>query len=293
MARKTIFQLVEENYDVQNEIKKLNYLFYSEKYFNEGVYFDITFEELIDKYLLRNWKHCSTCLSAKGFLKRVNAYITKDDTSVPEEKIINNLEAMENFALLYNSNSRKLADSKGIKWYSNYNTFIHIINELERHMGLSVRSYKDRVVIYPNNAPLEKVLELCQDEEVEWSLIQFVREELSLSQKKKQLAFLATQLGMEQDSKETDNHIKELMKETTNVLNNLNIRHNNKNGKENNKVKIEGLTPTKESKLCDYIFNNMLLIMILREQKKNAGVYAEFSQKQKELKERIKTDKGE
>ena len=83
------------------------------------------------------------------------------------------------------------------------------------------------------------------------------------------------------------------MKETTNVLNNLNIRHNNNNGKESNKVKIEGLTPVKESKLCDYIFNNMLLIVLLREQKKNVGVYAEFSQKQRELKELLKSEKGE
>jgi hypothetical protein len=72
------------------------------------------------------------------------------------------------------------------------------LNTLEKKMGLTTREYKDRVVIYPKNAPLEKVVDLCEDEDVQWELIRYVREDLSLTEKRKSLAYLATNLYIEE-----------------------------------------------------------------------------------------------
>lgn len=287
MARKNIFQLVEENYDIQAEIRKINDLFNSEEYF-ESTYIKYTFEEIIRDHLFINWRHRGTCITIEEYFTRAKASIPVMGI-VTEECIINNLEVMENFIKQYFDNEESL-DKSGILYYEDFEiVFVNLINTLEKRMGLTTREYKDRVIIYPKNAPLEKVVDLCDDEDVQWELIRYVREDLSLSEKRKTLAYLATNLYIEDDAKEQDKHIKELVKEAGNILNNLHIRHNNKTGKWENKA-LEDLDETDAISLCDMVYNEMLTIVLLREHKNYEKIYTEFNKKQKEMKAKKKSE---
>lgn len=282
MARKNIFQLVEENYDIQTEIRKINTLFLTEHYFEAG--FDrISLYKLLKWVLFDDWKYRGTCITLDEYMYRAEAEID-DDMPNDEDTIINNLEVMENFIKLYFDNSDILFAEHKVKYYSSFETvFCNLINTLEKRMGLTTREYKDRIIIYPKNAPLEKVIDLCDDEDVQWELIRYVREELSLSEKRKSLAYLATNLYIEEDKEEIDEHIKELIKKAGNILNNLHIRHNNKTGKWENKA-LEDLEETDAIALCDMVYNEMLTIILLREHKEYEKTYAEFNKKQKEAK---------
>ena len=282
MARKNIFQLVEENYDVKSEIEKINSLFQDEAYFSTG-YIYWSLYELVEEHLFQNWKYRQTCLDLDEFLEKAEAAITIKESFIKEEHIINNLEVMENFIKLYFDSGDELYNRQGIRYTSAFETvFIFLIKTLEKRMGLIAREYKDRVIIYPKNAPLEKVVDLCEDEDVQWELIRYVREELSLSEKRKTLAYLATNLNIEDDKNEKDEHIKALVKKAGNVLNNLHIRHNNKTGKWESEV-FKGLTQKEAISLCDMVYNEMLTIVLLREHKEYDDIYEEFNKKQKEL----------
>ncbi|MBQ8228977.1 MAG: hypothetical protein IJZ88_08190 [Clostridia bacterium] len=282
MARKNIFQLVEENYDVKSEIEKINSLFQDEAYFSTG-YIYWSLYELVEEHLFQNWKYRQTCLDLDEFLEKAETAITIKESFIKEEHIINNLEVMENFIKLYFDSGDELYNRQGIRYTSAFETvFIFLIKTLEKRMGLIAREYKDRVIIYPKNAPLEKVVDLCEDEDVQWELIRYVREELSLSEKRKTLAYLATNLNIEDDKNEKDEHIKALVKKAGNVLNNLHIRHNNKTGKWESEV-FKGLTQKEAISLCDMVYNEMLTIVLLREHKEYDDIYEEFNKKQKEL----------
>jgi|GEM_PF-2305231 len=286
MSRKNIFQLVEENYDIQNEIRKINRLFNNEEYFDTG-YTYYTLKKLIEKYLFDNWKYRGTCITIEEYFLRVNASVS-DIMKNDESTIVNNLEVMENFIELYWKNRDELYEKRKIKYYRNFlSIFCELINTLEKRMGLTTRKYKDRVILYPKNAPLEKVVDLLDDEDVQWELIRYVRENLTLNEKRKSLAYLATNLYIEEDSNETDPHIKELIRRTGNILNNLHIRHNNKTGKWENKV-LEGLDKKDAVSLCDMVYNEMLTIVLLREHKNYEKTYTEFKQKQREENEKKK-----
>lgn len=282
MARKNIFQLVEENYDIQSEIRKINNLFSEDDYFSAGM-ISYTFEDFLNEYLFSKWKYRGTCISIEEFFSRANASIPVHGR-ISEDKIINNLEVMENFVKLYFDNSDSLLSQHGVKYYGDLvSVFCNLINTLEKRMGLTTRQYKDRVIIYPKNAPLEKVVDLCEDEDVQWELIRYVREDLSLTEKRKSLAYLATNLYIEKDEAETDEHIKELIRKASNILNNLHIRHNNKTGKwENNALK--DLDEKDAIALCDMVYNEMLIIVLLRDHKEYEKTYAEFNKKQKAAK---------
>lgn len=288
MSRKNIFQLVDESYDIQSEIRKINRLFEDEPYFKDSVR-TYTLKTLIKKFLFSDWKYRSTCITIEEYFSRSNSSISLAHITIDEDTIINNLEVMENFVKLYFDNSDDLLDER-IKYFTDFETvFCNLINTLEKRMGLTTREYKDRVLIYPKNAPLEKVIDLCEDEDIQWELIRYVREDLSLTEKRKSLAYLATNLYIEEDSSEKDEHIKSLVNKAGNILNNLHIRHNNKTGKWKNET-LKDVDEEDAIALCDMVYNEMLTIVLLREHKDYDAIYFEFKKKQKDAKAKKKTE---
>ena len=136
MARKNIFQLVEENYDIQFEIRKIAKLFEDENYFVKNSYARYTPKELVADYLFSDWKYRGTCISIDEYLERVDASISATRV-VTEDQIINNLEVMENFIKLYFDNGDELCEEYGIKHYPTLVTvFCDLIKALEKRMGV-------------------------------------------------------------------------------------------------------------------------------------------------------------
>ena len=289
MARKNIFQLVEGNYDIQSEIQKIDRLFSNERYFEEGFH-EMHFKHVVKVYLFDDWKYRETCISVEEYFERAEADLSVSSV-VSEDKIINYLEVMENFVKLYLSHENMLRIKENLICSDKFvSVYYDLIKTLEKHMGLTKREYKDRVILYPKNAPLEKVVDLCEDEDVQWELIRYVREDLSLSEKRKSLAYLATNLYIEKDKNENDEHLKVLLNKADNVLNNLHIRHNNKTGKWENEV-VDNLDEKDAIALCDMVYNEMLTIVLLREHKEYDEIYNKFNKKQKEIRTKNKEQK--
>lgn len=288
MARKNIFQLVEENYDIQNEIQKISNQFRSVRYFHSGKEHWSLFH-LVDEYFFIEWKLRGTCLDAYEFLEKSHADF-EENTYVEEEVIVNFLEVVENFISICYANLDWLRDNR-IDFYKEdfEDIFVNLVDVIEKRMGLVRRAYKDRIIIYPRNPALEKAITLCEDEYVQWELIKYVREDLSLSEKRKTLAYLATNLYIEEDDSEKEDPIKTIVKNACILLNNLHIRHNNKTGKWENKA-FKDLDEKDAITLCDMVYNEMLTIVLLREHKEYEKTYDEFRRKQKEEKAKKKVE---
>ena len=288
MARKNIFQLVEENYNIQDEIRKISKLFEEEYYFVIQ-YSNKTLFDMVEEYLFDDWKYRGTCLDIEEYLTRVDATLPAKG-KIEETVIVNLLEVLENFIKLYKDKAEDLLASNNIKYYREFNTVFCVLMEtLEKHMGLSKRKYKDRVVLYPKNAPLEEVLNILDDEDVQWELIRYAREDMALTEKRKSLAYLATNLYIEDDKEEKDTTIKSIIEKAGNILNNLHIRHNNRTGKWENLV-LKDITSKEATILCDMVFNEMLTIVLLREHKQYNQTYQDFQKRQKKAKEQKKAE---
>lgn len=268
MARKNIFQLVDESYDIQNEIIKISTLFELEYYFNmeDG---DYTFKSLVEEELFYDWKFRGTCVTVKEYLERAQADISPHTVrwnSLPEKIIINYLEVLENFILLLNNNAEYLSEEYGCTCYSTFNSvFIDLINTLEKKLGLTTRTMDDRVLLYPENATLEKAIESCDDEAVQWEMIRYVREKLGLSEKRKVL----TELG---------NHIEPILKsralqkagynqlesDVGFMLNSFHVRHNNKVGAKAQDY-IVSLNNAQLEEWYDKLYNAILAVIIIND----------------------------
>ena len=286
MARKTTFQLVEENYNIQDEIYKIDHLFVSVDYFFSDNR-EYTLYTLLKEYLFSGWEYRRTCITIREYFAKANALLPEYDSKkqkCPElngNVMVNYLEVIENFIELYNNSCRELFDRYGINCQRSFDyEFCYIVEEAEKRLGLTKKYIQDRVILMPKNAAAEYAIENIDDEDVQWEMIRYIREDLDLSEKRKSLAFLATNLYIEEDQHEQQGPLKSVIHKAGNILNNLHIRHNNKTGKYTNTVL--NITDEDEAKmLCDYAFNLMLEVVIIREQSKYEQVYKEFNDKQK------------
>lgn len=278
MQRKSIFQLVKENYNIIDEAQKIKELFSKQKYFRDGMYYEYTLDEIITKYLFAEWHYRGTCVNTSEYWKRINAIIDKNSS---QDAIINFLEAMDNFIELYFANKDILYTQHQIKYYSNFiSVFCPLIKELQQRMGLSRRKYKDRIVLYPKNIPLENTLKKIDDEEIQWDLIRYAREDLTLNEKKKLLASFATKFEIEKNNSKKGEYIQSLIDECTNILNNLAIRHSNKDNK--SQAIFKELSSSDQHALCDLVFTNIVTIINLRSTKKYLATYEKFKTLQKQ-----------
>lgn len=289
MVRKNIFDLVEENYDVQIEIKKIY------KSFNEDIYFcfedsndeyekrtNLTFKQVIEQHFFNHWKFKDTCLSLDEFIERANAKIDNFDLEIPSDKIINILEVIENFVKIFYDRQKWLLKNCHIFDFVEFDwDFCYMLDRLENYLGLTKKVFQERVILYPTNPPLDQVISVINDKDVQWELLNYIREEKSLSGKRKSLAYLATNLYIEQDKKESSYNLIEIIGQATNVLNNLHIRHNNKTGKWEKTELLNSISEEDAMALCDFAFNQMLNIVLLRENKKYEDIYNKFNEIQK------------
>lgn len=289
MARKSIFQLVNMNYNIQVETQKLYNLFHNGAFFWNG-HGKKSFYEAIDHWLFYEWNFRDTCLDFDEYLGRVNARIYPNQ-SARENQIINFLEVIENFIALYNKIANERSEYLLSDGYGFEEEFILVKNKLEEHLALTKRTYKDKIILYPKNAPLDNVIETIEDEDVQWELIRYSREDLSLYEKRKSLAILATNLYIEEDNKEKEQCLNSMIRKATNILNNLHIRHNNKTGKYMSEA-LSDIDEDEAKTLCDYVFNLMLIIVLLRKQPDFEKVYQDFHNKQKAAKNKKAGDEN-
>ena len=283
--RKDIFTLISENYNIQDEIKKINKLLNKKDFEKEETEWgtDFTFiktyslKEIIDDFLFRKWGKKATCLTVDEFLEKANA---KLDNNNDEETITNNLEAMENLLFLYKLNYETLEDNDIQEKEGFTDTFQNLLEIAEREMGLTKREFQDYVKLYPQNAPVEQIVNMQEKEEVQWELLSYIRGVQTLEEKRKSLSYIATNLNIESNKNEKNVFINHFMEEATNILNNANIRHDNENEKSKNHA-IQQLTEQEQIELCYMVFNDMLIITLLRNQKNYKETYRKFKEKQK------------
>ncbi|MDE7400968.1 MAG: hypothetical protein K2N17_02825 [Clostridia bacterium] len=287
MIRKSIFQRIAENYNIDDEIRKIDRLLNQKEYFVETTCDrygykhteNLKFTDILTTYLFDPWKHRGTCVDIKEFFKRANAELPHPSYEIDEETAINFVEAMLNLIKLYRDNITFL-ESENIDNYSDFDdVFCPLVETLKKRLGLVERIIDDAIIVYPENAPLEQVLNVTTDEDAQWELIRYCRENMDLAEKRKSLAYFATAFYIEED-KNDDQATKLVVNKATNILNNLHIRHNNQTGKYE-KEYLKDLSEEEALSLCDLLYNQILTIILLREQRKYDGVYKTFKDKQK------------
>lgn len=278
--KKSVLDILVENYNVINEFKKLERILFYENIIEGPENYYITCEQAFNLYCLRSWKFRKTFKDFREIKNTLNLPETLQ--SYTSENFITYLE------LLYNVFSDKsYLFRQGPVYVIDLDTARfkdEIINTLIENLNVKIKVDKQGwKVLYVDNDCLDSAIENLTPE-LQLETIKYTKiPKNDLPQKRKQLAFLATEHYIEQD-KTGYEPLDILLKDCTGLLNNLHIRHNNKTGKWETET-AKNMSPKEAIDLCDIIYDKILIVLMLRKDLQN-------SDKVKKVNEKLKKERN-
>ena len=157
MSKENIYQLVEKNYSPEKEARKIHDILTQEIFFNHTLtdkagHKSVTtfrFFDFADKVLFPFVQDKGTCLGLAEFMARADAILEFGDYgNVSEYRITNYLEIVENLLNLYFYNKRTIEKKMHYDIYYNpYNKVVFLMTELEKHLQLSKKTKKNKVIL--------------------------------------------------------------------------------------------------------------------------------------------------
>lgn len=276
--RKNIFDIALETINMSNEVDRIitmsvdeySLCYYSSQY---------TLFEFVDKFCFRDWIHRGHFVDVKDFLKAINYTELRNAAKNDVESFITLIELIYNFWLLA---YQKLMDKESsYKWTNN---FFHIrdvmIDDLEKY-NHRIYLEKDRALVVEDKPEVTAVVEIV-DSALAIDIIRYNHNSLCGQIELKKGILLSLAAELEPKRKELQKIDKQLSDDIFFMLNNINIRHNNRSKKDKAKYKeyVAKMKKNRLEKWYDELYQMMLLAFLLLDNE-NRKV------KVKELKERL------
>lgn len=275
-ARKNIFELMKEKYNLANEVAKIEDLLdediitlnqIDKEY---GTCYEIgrfTLEEYASEFFLHKWKHCGSFIDCDEIRKSLNisSFLSTCKSGfgvLKETDIINYIEYILNISNLYNIFN--VEDDKVIYFDKNYEILIRNINILLDHINYESKKFEseDKVLVVEKKPAATSVAEIVEDD-LSFKVIEYNHHLLkgNLDRKKEILKALADKV-----EPLTENLDKQLASDFGFLVNNINIRHNNLEGK-NRKEHIVNMPAEELEEWYDEAYQLMLLCILENEYK--------------------------
>ena len=161
MARKNMFEILKENYNILQEMDKIVFLFRKELFIYGRISY--TIENLFDEKFLPYWKHRGSCLSCYEIKKKLKLPDTFF-TSTPIEKYVSTIEYYEN--LIYPiCLSKRGMEYEGWRIDKDFNILIENIKIFLDHINYEHKIFKDEemVLVLPKNPATKLPYNFCEE----------------------------------------------------------------------------------------------------------------------------------
>lgn len=281
MGRKSIFEQLSGKMNFLSEILRIDKLLKNEsginiKVFSKNISFyqepqliNMGIEKFVDMYIFKSWKGRGTCIDCNDMLETLDLKaILKDSENITENSVLNYLEYAANILRLVNN--VKLIGSASYDmtniYYAAQDNVKYCLEWLNYETKIFTK--KDIVLVVEKNAAATSVAELV-DEELAYSIISYNHFLLkgNIDEKRKILLKLANEIEPRRHELEKINY-----KLTDNIffmLNNLNIRHNNRSiGDKNYKEYVAKMSKSKLEEWYDEVYQEILLVNLLLDDEK-------------------------
>ena len=286
MARKNIFEILNQKYDVQKEFNAINKLFYTPNiafYLQQGQNQLIPVEQDIDNTCFYSWKQRHGCINLADMKEKLEF---ENRQSSDKDDMIICLEYMSN--IIYLANSKLYYNSFHIpSSYQKTQQFIILEDNIElllNHINYEKQIFEEqeKVILIPSNPAATAVAEISS-KETAMTILRYHHASLKgqLAEKKDILRRIA-----QEHEPTLDNPVEgytDYFKTAKSMLNNLDIRHNNKTGKKKNDL-VTNLTNEELEKWYDELYQLLLFCVLAKDNKERKDKIAEFLKGLKEKK---------
>lgn len=279
MVRKNIFEILENKWDIIDEIKRIYYLLNYNSVRSSVNY--ISPIEFADMYCFSEWKNRYSYLNIEDMADDL-------DIELDEDNIPDNLTTVEILKYLeFAINIIMLCDSKILQENSQYgyNNKYWILDEnidiVLEHLNFCKQELnnEERIILIEKNPSAIAVAEIV-DENTACKVIEYNHYLLKgdIDKKKEILLQLANKYeGIKSNIKSLNGKLDD---DIGFMLNNINIRHNNKSGK-SKKEYISKMRKDTMEKWYDETYQMLLLAFLLNEQPSRSKKISQLKEKMK------------
>lgn len=263
MTRQNIFELLQENYDIEEEFNIITRLFFMPT-ITYGPYIGekscLTIEQAVDSYIFYTWKQRYSCLSTDDFKQKLNLNFLYQESL--NEKIlcleyISNMLELTRWGLshpLYQKNKEWIILERNIELFLEHINYKKIIFREE-----------EKVILVPKDSGATAVAEISS-KDVAFAILKYHHASLKgqIEEKRKLLLSIANEY--EPLLNKPIDGFKEYFDKATNMLNNMNIRHNNKSGK-NKKELVAQMSDEELENWYDELYQLLLFCVLIKDNK--------------------------
>lgn len=277
--RKSIFDIAAKSINISNEVDRIVTMSLSEKNLYYAPY-DYTIFEFVDKYCFRDWDYRGHFVDVKDFLESIEYNsIRKDAKNGDINAFMTLIELTYNFWLLTHNNLS--SEGTHSKWQKNYYHLRDVmLDNLEKYNHTAYID-DERVLVIEDKPEVTAVAEIVE-EDLALDIIRYNHRSLQGDVELKKSILISLGAELEPKRKDLQQLNKQLSEDIFFMLNNMNVRHNNRSKKDKGKYKeyVAKMSKTRLEKWYDELYQMMLLAFLLLDNVERAS-------KVKELKDKI------
>ena len=278
--RKNIFEILESRYNTFSEFVVIEQLFNSPLLIDNRYYVNgnqTTIVNAVNNTCFYKWKQRGTCLTAEDMMKKLDLTGLK---ALADEGKICKLEYICNMVYLVNTNLFSPQFTKTYEFFM----FEQNIKILLEHLNYEEHVFEEdeKVILIPKNPAATAVAEISS-EDTAMAILMYHHASLEgkLAEKKDILRRIAQEYEPTLDK--PIEGFTDYFKTANNMLNNLDIRHNNRDGK-NKKELVLNLTDLELENWYDELYQLLLFCVLIKDNKERKDNMSEFLKGLKEHK---------
>ena len=279
--RKSIFDIASESVNMMNETQRLVAMAEKENTLCVSSYEYCSLFKFIDSYCFRDWDYRGHFIDVKDFLKSIDYNNLKTGATFRTDDFITLIELIYNF--WYLSQKAFLNEKRGYKlqWCGNYYHLKDVMDDILDQYNQKVYFDNERVLIIEDKPEVTAVVEIVETN-LALDVIRYNHRSLQGEVELKKQILIALGAELEPKRKELQAINKQLSEDIFFMLNNINIRHNNRSKKDKSKYKecVAKMNKKQLEKWYDELYQMMLLAILLLDN-------ADRAVKVKELKDKI------
>lgn len=263
--RKSIFDIVSENIRIEDEIKRIVTMA-EDEYILYANYSHIKLFKFVDEYCFKHWEYRGHFINVDDYLKALDYTALKRSAPQDINSMLTVIELIYNFWNL--SQQEFYDDEKGydLKWRGNYYRLRDVMDDiLQQYNHIAyTNEVNDCILVIEDKEEVTAVAEIVPSA-MAFDIIKYNHRSLQGEIELKKSILISMGAELEPKRRELQSLNKQLSEDIFFMLNNINVRHNNRSKKDKSKYKeyVAKMSKSRLEKWYDELYQMMLLAFLL------------------------------
>ena len=278
MARKNIFELVSKNTTFEDDLRRLNALIFSEKCIQHYKVYNYSISEFVNKYLFYSWGQRQHCVDLEDFLKTLK-YNELYEKSLKQD-FNSAVCVLELYYNLWNLVFRHILKSNDTKHYESFNFTNDLLRDCLSEINYTYHLFDEDTILLIEDKPEVTATAEIVDDDLALDVIKYNHHSLCGDIETKKSILLRLGSELEPKRKELKAINQQLEDNIFYMLNNLNLRHNNRSKKDKNyKEYVAKMRKSKLEQWYDELYQDILLALLLLDDQERQVRFSELRNK--------------